>query len=214
MKLFFGLALACILHFFSPVAHGILTREAFDAMDWVKVDTKDGVIVYQAHKEAELRGLIPLRVTTELNHSMARIQSVLSDSSRKSEWVPHLEEARTVEILDQHTRVEYTRYSSPWPLSDRTFVVKIEANHDPVKKSIIVYMNSIAHPKVPEVPEHVRGETYFGRVQLTPVSENVTHFDMIFVTDFKGAIPVWVINMIQKRWPRKLVNKLDQQLKK
>lgn len=200
--------------FFSLSAEATLSREDYDAMNWQQVENKNGIVVYEAEKEKELRGLIPLRVTTKFNHSLGRILSVIGDPTRKKEWVPYLEQAETVEMIDDNTRVEYTRYASPWPFQDRAFVVRIEGQYNPQSKSILVYMNSVVHPQIPENDKHIRGETYFGRVKLETISSTETDFDMIFVTDFKGNIPVWVINMIQKAWPRKLVERLNRQLAK
>ena len=37
---------------------------------------------------------------------------------------------------------------------------------------------------------------------------------MAFLNDFKGMIPTWIINIVQKKWPHKFMKSLRTQLNK
>lgn len=180
---------------------------------WEESTEKDGIKIFRADRHKET-GIVPIKAQTTLNYSMPKILSVLADTNRKMEWIPQLIAARIVEQKSKYERIEYARYDSPWPFYDRAFVIATKGRYDKEKNSVFIDIQSTEHPSVPLNPEHVRGKTYIGSVYMKGLSKEKTFFEITLLTDFKGNIPTWIINMVQKKWPFKMFDNLKKQLAK
>lgn len=184
-----------------------------DDFDWKLSKVKDGIKIFSApqHKET---GIVPIKAQTVLNHAMPRILSVLATTERKKEWIPKLEEAFIVEQKSKYSRIEYARYDSPWPFNDRAFVISTKGRYDKKENTVFIDIHSTEHEKVPHNPDHVRGKTYIGSVYMKGLTKNTTFFEITLLTDFKGNIPTWIINIVQGKWPFKMFSNLKAQLEK
>ncbi len=184
-----------------------------DDFAWELSKEKDGIKIFRApqHKET---GIVPIKAQTVLNHPMPRILSVLATTERKMEWIPKLVEAYIVEQKSKYARVEYARYDSPWPFHDRSFVISTKGRYDEKDNTVFIDIHSIEHPKVPKNPDYVRGRTYIGSVYMKGLSKTETFFEITLLTDFKGNIPTWIINIVQAKWPFKMFSNLKRQLEK
>ncbi|MFI5389926.1 MAG: hypothetical protein ACHQYQ_01090, partial [Bacteriovoracales bacterium] len=60
----------------------------------------------------------------------------------------------------------------------------------------------------------VRGELIESKYVLTPMGPSKTKLEVEIVCDPKGMIPTWLVNLIQKSWPRKTITALMKQLEK
>ena len=179
-----------------------------------KIHKTDGTSkVYQATK-AMPSGLVPLKADTTFDHPLERVYSVLSDYNRRVEWVPRLEESYTLPKNDMSQYIAYTRYDSPFPFQDRSALVNVVDRYSSQKQTVVSTIVSIEHPKVPHKKGEVRLETK-GLFLLKAIDGGKrTYGEVILVNDFKGNIPIWVINFVQKSWPLKMFKSLKVQLKK
>ncbi len=184
-----------------------------DDFTWEESKEKDGIKIFRADRHKET-GIVPIKAQTVLNYPMPRILSVLADTNRKMEWIPKLVEAYIIEQKSKYQRIEYARYDSPWPFNDRAFVISTLGKYDKKENSVFIEIKSTEHPKVPLKPEHVRGKTYIGSVYMKGLTKDTTFFEMTLLTDFRGNIPSWIINIVQKKWPFKMFNNLKKQLAK
>lgn len=180
---------------------------------WELSKEKKGIKIFRAphHKET---GIVPIKAQTVLNHSLPRILSVLANTDRKREWIPKLEEAYIIEQKSKYERVEYARYDSPWPFLDRAFVISTKGRYNEKDNTIYIDIHSTTHQKVPENKDHVRGHTYIGSVFMRGLDKEKTFFEITLLTDFKGDIPAWIINIVQASWPFKMFTNLKVQLEK
>ncbi|MCP4913542.1 MAG: hypothetical protein GY909_10520 [Oligoflexia bacterium] len=184
-----------------------------DDFDWHLKEEKNNIKVFSAdvHKET---GIVPIKAQTTFNHSVAKILSVISDTSRKKEWVPKLLKGYIVEETNEYDRVEYALYDSPWPFDDRAFVISTRGIYNKKDRSILIEIKSIPHDKVPLNPDFVRGETHIGNVYIKYLEPEKSFFEVILLTDFKGNIPTWIVNIVQAKWPYKMFDNLNRQLAK
>jgi hypothetical protein len=125
-----------------------------------------------------------------------------------------LVEAYIVEQKSKYERIEYARYDSPWPFLDRAFVISTGGRYNEKDKTIYIDIHSTTHKLVPENPDHVRGKTYIGSVFMRGIDKEKTFFEITLLTDFKGDIPTWIINIVQASWPFKMFTNLKAQLEK
>ena len=211
MKIFMG---ACLLLF----SLGGLANEnnGFDPakLEWRLYMKKDGITIYQADRHPET-GLIPLKANTVLNHPVAKVLTVLNDRRRRVEWVPRLLESYTVEGLGTDNRIDYARYHAPWPFQQRTFVIRTHHKYNPATKGVVSTIESVEHPSIPLREDRTRAHSYKGTFLVRPLEGGQKSFaEISLLTDFKGYLPVWLVNIIQKKWPlrmfRGLRNHLDR----
>ena len=171
------------------------------------------MIIYKAKKD-DKSGIVPIKFQTDLDYSPSRVLAVLAESSRKTEWIPKLKSARTVKLITDTQRVEYTIYNSPWPFDNRSFLIQIDSSVDYKKREIVSELHSITLPEVPVNKDLVRGSTYYGKVVVRGLGPGKTYLEMTLLADFKGNIPTWIVNIVQGAWPKNMVKNIKKQLKK
>ena len=182
-------------------------------LKWEVAFTRKGVKVYKAEKDKK-SGIVPIKFETILDYPPSRVLAVLANSKRKTQWIPHLSEAKTIKKFSDTEKYEYNVYSSPWPFDDRTFLIHLKSSIDEKKREIITELKSIELPEVPVRKDHVRGTTYYGKVIVRSTEAGKTFLEMMFLTDFKGSIPTWIVNLVQGAWPKNMVKNINKQLEK
>ena len=195
------------------IASSVLAEEAEPYFDWKLETVENGLIIYTA--EQHNTGLVPIRFITILDYPPSMVLTVLADTDRRAEWMPNLIEASIVDRIGIDQKIEFLRYHFPWPFSDRTFLIDTLNTYDFNDKRIVFETRSVSLPEIPETGKYVRAETLLGTMVVNPRdSGQKTYLEATYLTDMKGFIPKWLINQIQKKWPRKLISALNQQLSK
>lgn len=185
----------------------------FDQYDWKVFRENNNITVYKAKSEHK-SGLVPIRARSVINHSLAKVISAMSDADRKVEWIPRLIMNKVVSQKTPFSRIEYSHYKAPWPLSNRSFLIDISGEYFKEKKMLVITIKSVDLPEYPQEKDMIRGITHLGRIELTKLGPNKTAFETWLITDFKGGIPNWIINIIQSKWPFKMLDRFNKQLSK
>ncbi|OFZ51367.1 MAG: hypothetical protein A2381_17790 [Bdellovibrionales bacterium RIFOXYB1_FULL_37_110] len=189
-------------------------QDELDKIEWTKYSDEDSIQVYEA-KRAHRSGLIPIKVHTILDYPITKVLTVLTDASRKTEWVPRLDISKTVEQVAFGEFIDYASFDAPWPFEDRDFLVYIRTNYDIEKKEVKAIIYSVTHPQMPNRKGFVRGHTYSGNTYLKSVfNDTKTYVEISFFNDYRGNIPKWIVNMVQLTWPRTFIGQLRGQLAK
>jgi hypothetical protein len=111
-----------------------------------------------------------------------------------------LAEARRIRSISARHYVEYDRASTPFPLTDRDFVVETWVEIDAAKKQLLLKAHSVVEPSAP-VTGLVRGEVISSLFTLTPLDQGRrTRVVAEVHTDPKGSLPKWLVNLVQKSW--------------
>lgn len=193
------------------IISSVLAEEAEYYFDWKLESDETGLVVYTA--EQSRTGLVPIRFITVLDFPPSKVLTILADTDRRAEWMPNLIEASIVDRIGVDQKIELLRYHFPWPFLDRTFLIDTLNTYDFNDRLIVFKTRSVSLPEIPETGKYVRAETVIGTMVVNPrESGRKTYLEAIYLTDMKGVIPKWLINQIQKKWPRKLINALNQQL--
>ncbi|MDC1174535.1 START domain-containing protein [Bacteriovoracaceae bacterium] len=187
-----------------------LTAEDFT---WELKEERENIKVFSA-KVHEQTGIVPIKAQTILNYSAEKILTVIADTKRKKEWVPKLLVGKVIEETSEYDRIEYALYDSPWPFYDRAFIISTNGIHNKKEKSILIEIKSVEHKDYPLNPDYVRGNTHMGNVYIRYIGPNKSFFQVTLLTDFKGNIPTWIVNMVQAKWPYKMFANLTKQLAK
>ena len=177
---------------------------------WEKISDIDGIITYR--KEIPDSPIVAFRGEADVNAPIAKVANILMDTPKKMEWVSNIMEARNLELTSNVERVEYNKTHTPWPVSNRDFVFNAKMETDIPNKKLRFYMKSVTHPSMPET-KAVRGHMT-GVYILTALDGGKTHLEVEIVADPKGAIPKWLVNLMQKKWPRKTIAGIREQAAK
>ncbi len=182
-------------------------------MDWGLVSNDEDIFIYRPKTDGHASGISPTKFHTILKENIRRVLSVLSDTKRKTQWVPSLLHAEIVEFTSRLQKIEYYRYDTPWPFKQRTFLVESSGTYDPKSMTIEVQMRSVKRKKHPQSPDYVRAVTYEGYSIIRPSQDGLgTYVEMGLINDFKGHIPHWLINRVQVKWPYRFLKNLKKQL--
>jgi hypothetical protein len=169
---------------------------------WKKLSDESGIRTYQERHSAQ--DVVAFRGETTIPTSLTRIAAVLKDESLRKEWIDSLDEEKILSVTNELEQVEYNHSKVPWPFHDRDFVyqVKVKVNRE-LPRSIVISMTSTKSPLQPERYGIVRGEILhsFYYMKEIPGSEPKTEVLIEMALDPKGAIPMWMVNLTQKKWP-------------
>ncbi len=173
-----------------------------DLSGWNLIDDEDGVKTYVS-KESQ-NGIIALRGETVMPVPIKKLATILNTIEHRKEWVNALSESRIVEGEHTLNRIEYSRAHVPWPFQDRDFLFRAKVTVTKSPPSMLIAMSSIEDSRVPPRDGIVRGEIFHSYYFLTDVTVGdkvATRVVVEIAADPKGAIPSWLVNATQKRWP-------------
>jgi hypothetical protein len=179
---------------------------------WQKIDDSDGIVVYR--REVPGSDVIAFKGEGVVNAPPVRVASVVFDTSRATEWIDSLVEARVVRRTSDTEYVEYDHFAMPFVIKDRDFVTLNRMEYDPARKTITIRLRSVSDPAAPAT-SHVRGTVISSTFVLTPTADGkATLVSGDVHCDPAGAIPKWLVNMFQKDWPHTTLQKLRAQVAK
>lgn len=181
------------------------------ASDWEKIYEKDELIVYM--KEPGKDGTISVRGEGILNFPLAAVYAVLEDNKRASQWMPLVKERRILKQLDPLSRIEMTHIGLPWPIKDRYFIdlSRLEKKPDGTQ---VISIKSVEKPqKEWLMDDKVLGFLHYSELKLVPIDNaKKTRLTIEVNTDPRGEIPLWLVNLEQRQWPKKFIEGLRMEL--
>jgi hypothetical protein len=179
---------------------------------WVLVGTKDDIITYQ--REVAGSPVVAIRGEGTVDASIARVASVLLDTTRLVQWIGSLTEAHRLRSAGKLSYTEYDHVSVPFPLTDREFVTQSSTELDATNKQVVVRAHSVQDPAAP-VTKLVRGDLLSSTFTLVALDHGRrTRVIAEAHADPKGAIPKWIVNYFQKSWAHATIMGLRSQVRK
>jgi hypothetical protein len=184
----------------------------FAGEKWELVGNKDDIVTYR--REVAGSPVIAIRGEAVVEAPLLHVASVLMDTARLPQWMDRVAEARRIRATSALHYVEYERASTPFPLTDRDFVIESWVEIDAAKKQLLLKAHSAVDPSAPAIGL-VRGEVLSSTFTLTPLDHGQrTHLVAEVHTDPKGAIPKWMVNLVQKSWAHTTIMGLRAQVRK
>ena len=179
---------------------------------WVKVMTQEGVTVDR--KTVPGSPLFAFRGEGVFDLPIGKLVTVLKTAEIAAEWVDLMLEHKVVRVVGTDKNLIYESYGLPWPIDDRDYVMHETMGYDAATKVFTIDYQSVEDSALPPKKDFVRAvaiQTYW---RLEKVNDTRTKIEVEVHTDPKGALPAWLINLIQKDWPWKtisgLVNRASQ----
>lgn len=191
----------CVLSLFVFSVAGASTPSQVSESTWEQISDDDGIIVHR--KEVPGSDVVAFKGQTLINAPIGKVAEVLFDTSRKGEWVDRLVEAKNIRTMNKGERIEYNQTAAPWPVSNRDFVFNAKVEIDRERNQVRVVLKSVVDPSTPEREGIVRGELSHSAYTLTSMDNGKKTAVVVEIhADPKGSVPKWLVNMIQKSWPR------------
>jgi hypothetical protein len=180
------------------------------ASGWEKIDEESGIKVFR--KDVPGSPLVAFRGECMVSAPLEKLLWVLADNTHRTEWVDRLKKSVVLETKGSSEFTLYQHFGLPFPISDRDYVYRARATRD-VNGVVTLAIGSVTHPKAPATVG-VRANVIGSRYVLTPKGPDKTYVVVEVHTDPKGAVPTWLVNLIQKSWPMKTLQGLRTQVAK
>jgi hypothetical protein len=179
---------------------------------WVQLGEEDGITVYR--KKVPGDPVFAYKGVGTLDAPLGKIITISRDTPRHTEWVNRLEVAKVIRELTPYDRIIYMKVDSPWPVSDRDFVVESKFTVDRQKRTASFDMHSVTDPLAPPDDCCVRAEVHSNHVDLRDAGNGRTWISAEAHVDPRGSLPSWLVNFVQRTFPRKSVEGLLKQATK
>lgn len=179
---------------------------------WIKIKDENGIQVYSIAMQNT--AIVKARAVAIINAPLAKIQRLVDNLPQRPQWVPYLKHSKIIEKISPAEYIEYSLFSAPWPASDRDFVYRVKRWQQQIDNQLqLSYrMQSVNHQAVPLQSGLIRGEIFSSVYRLTQISAGQTRVELIYHADPQGWLPNWIVNIIQRAFPYKMMRNLKQQL--
>lgn len=179
---------------------------AFAQSAWEYIDTDRNVEVFR--KEVPGSDVVAFRGITTSNIPIGKLLAVFNDPGERQHWVDRYSEHVTLE-KGQYRETYWIHFALPFPVSDRDYVLQAVGTADEANRSFKVRIKSVEHPKkAGEDDCCVRALAMGTYYEFTALPNGKTKIIVEVHTDPKGALPNWLVNLIQKSWPSKTLGGL------
>lgn len=178
---------------------------------WKLIEDENGIQVYIL--ESSSSKIVKAKTKTIVKTSLENVKNTLDDIEHRHEWVPFLKKSQALTQYSDNQRIEHSHFSAPWPASDRDFVYKIELA-SASNQQLVYKMQSVESVLMPVDEDMIRADLYESIYTLTVIDKSTTAVELTFHADPKGWLPNWIINIIQRVLPYKILNNLKARLEK
>lgn len=176
---------------------------------WKLQSTGDGISLY--HSEVKRGGVVPVKFTMTIPGTIAEVSLVLEDIERRREWVNNLDQSVLLQRTSDYDQIEYLRVDVPWPVSDRSAVIRALITVSDDLREATITATSVEHPVPDSLPELVRAQVHESTFHMTQVGDHVEVVSYVFI-DPAGSIPTWIVNFFSRRVARSSLVGLRRQI--
>jgi hypothetical protein len=178
---------------------------------WEEIKKDDGITVYRA--KLPNTPIVAFKGKVIIDSPAKKVLWVIADREHRKEWVDRLDINVDLETKSKLERIIYQSFKMPLFLSNRDMVYKSVLTRDQKTRAYKFTLSSVEHPKAPKTVG-VRAKLINSSYTVRPLSENKTEVIVEILSDPKGLLPIWLINLVQKSWPLKTLKALREQVKK
>ena len=171
---------------------------------WEEIYKKDSVTVYA---RSSLKGVIPFKAVSEMSVSVEKLYDIMVDWKNKYKWSPKLKYIKLHKTISENNFIFSEYYKTPWPATDREFLLQGKI----LKRSnngFSLFAKSLFDDNLAD-KDHIQADVRVLKFTANKISANKTKVSLEFQGDLKGWMPLWLVNIIQKRWPYKFIKSLE-----
>lgn len=164
---------------------------------WKFLYSQDGIEVF-----AGAGTLLPtFKAEAVIPVNIVDLLAVISDVSRRKEWLPDVTLSRILEGDIESRVVIYERINMPWPVKNRDCVVESVITKDFDRGEVVVTYKQVTHKEVPPDPGYVRIPVVEGQMRYRFIDDGHTAAFYVTTLDFGGILPQWVASLGIERVP-------------
>jgi hypothetical protein len=187
-------------------ARALLTA---DDPAWRMESDSDGIALYRGSLAGS--GVVPVKATMTVPGSIAEVSLVLEDIPRRRQWMGSRTESVLLERASDYDQVEHLHVNMPWPVLDRTALIRATITVSDDRRRATITARSIdAHP-ADTLPKLVRATVHESTFQMTQTPAGVEVVALVFI-DPGGSIPKWIVNYFARRVARSTLAGLRKQV--
>lgn len=178
--------------------------------EWKEIGNEDNIKILSLPAQ---NGVLPFKAIGNVENNIEEIVTILKDHKLKPKWAPKLESVKVHEQLGKEEFVFSEYYKTPWPATDREFLLKGEVLR-PNESTVILKAFSVDETKQYKnlkSEDHVQASVKYINLKLTKLDATNTQIEFEFHGDMKGWMPNWLMNLIQKKWPLRFIQGLRKQ---
>ncbi|MBM74034.1 MAG: hypothetical protein CMK59_01430 [Proteobacteria bacterium] len=179
---------------------------------WSYVDTRDGIEVSQ--KTFSDSPLFAFRGEANVDVHTSVLLGLLLDDPKGAEWVDLMNFSKRLKSINSNTHILHQSYDLPWPIQDRDYLLNQEIQYDHSNKVVTIEFHSIIDPILPENECCIRAYATRTYWKFSALPNGSTDVVVEVLTDPKGSLPAWLVNLIQKDWPYNSIHNLSERAKK
>jgi len=174
---------------------------------WEYIGTWDGVRV--SRKNVAGSDVLAFRGEIVAPIHIGKVMAAFLDRSQRRFWVDRFSDQKTLETISPLSEIYWIRFGLPFPITDRDYVFRADGSNDLAHHVFTAKIKSVTDGRKGPDDCCVRAVAYgtFYRFEALPGTEK-TKMQVEVHTDPKGAIPDWLVNIIQKKWPSKTLGGL------
>jgi hypothetical protein len=165
---------------------------------WELVSNQNGIKIY--HDIYAAPGRIDFKAKTNLNASIEKVATALTDFEVRKEWVNVLVDNHAIKIISDFQRIEYAKLkaSYPYPFMDFVYLQTFSILRQP--RSLLIRLSSSNAEKVPLPENTVRGQLINSYNLVRQVDP--THSELAFELgiDPKEAYASWQSQKVVSDW--------------
>lgn len=199
------------LLFLGAPALRALPQVAIDSPQWQRYSDRDGITLYSCQVPGT--GVVPCKAVMTIPASIAEISCVLEDVARRGDWISHYGGSALIDRASDYEQTEYLRVAMPWPVEDRSALVKVSISISDDQQTATVTGRSVSSAAAARYPELVRAEIYESTFQMRSVAGGTQVTALVFI-DPKGSLPLWVVNLFTGGVSRQTLSGLRRQVAK
>ena len=186
-----------------------VTPIAVDDPSWRLDSSSDGIRIYRGAVPGT--GIVPLKAVMTLRGTIEEVSLVLEDIPRRREWISNFGRSVLLERPNDYDQTEYLRVSVPWPIVDRSALIRVRVTVSDDLARATIAGESVESSPVDTLPRLVRATVHASTFLMTQVGGNVEVVALVFI-DPGGLIPKWIVNYFTCRVARSTLSGLRHQV--
>jgi len=175
---------------------------------WELIHNEEGIKIYSSGERAN--GVIPFKAVGKIQGPLDKVVEIMMNHEQKNQWSPKLDSVKIHQQLGPNDFIFSEFYRTPWPSTDREFLLKGNVKY--LENKVIFSAKSIDNELKNE--DYIQTEVHRLELTLEKIADNETAIEFSFHGDMKGWMPVWLMNLIQKKWPMRFIQGLQRQVMK
>ncbi len=182
---------------------GVVAEE----QEWDYLYTEQGVELYSARQQ--LQEQVPFKAIARVQAPYQEIVKALVDHEQKPTWSPKLKQV-TIHQIQSSNRFAYSEYyTTPWPFYDREFLLDGKIRY--TDSSVIFEASNLKQDSLAD-SDHVLVNIVRLSLEIIPLSPDESQVTFVFSGDMGGWIPNFVKTIIQRKWPIRFLQALENHI--